>query len=94
MMTDKKRVNSIPLDSLEDMATATAALYQEMMDTWADLKAIQMDWQDEIMRNRNFTAFESYLDLCHMLYELRSNADHIENAYESALDAIARIKAN
>lgn len=79
---------------LDEMSKTTIALYQQMMDEWATLKALQMDWEDVIKVNHSFAAFECYLDLCHMLYEVRATADHIENAYETALDALARLRQN
>ena len=100
MMTDfdkavqqHDRANSTAkfLNMLNTSSECYMELFKSIADSWAVLKDVETEWHDELMITGDQTAFQSYLDLCHALHELRAVQEHLENAYESALDEYAKI---
>lgn len=85
-MTDRVNSNTKFLKMLDVSSRCYMELFKSIADTWADLKAVETEWHEELMKTGNQTAFQSYLDLCNALYELRAVQEHLENAYETSLD--------
>jgi hypothetical protein len=78
--------NAKILKMLRESSHSYIEMYELIADVWADLKSIQTDWHDHIIKTGDHTSFECYLDLCHALYELNAVRNHLENAYETSLD--------
>lgn len=83
MMTNQEFI----LKMLNESSRSYMEIYERISDTWADLKSLHTDWYDYIKSTGDQTALDCYLDLCHALYEINEVRNHLENAYETSLEA-------